>query len=85
MRDTPICTTLSIAPSYRTETDYQPEVTLEPYFDKSLARRRLESVLFGSFDAVPLEVGLTHPAEEIITATIRSEEGLTALEWLGRL
>lgn len=58
--------------------DFEPA----PRLTSSLAQARLESALRASFDADPLEDGISHPAEEIIAEALRSEEGQRVLEWV---
>ena len=48
-------------------------------------RARLESELWMSFDADPLEDGLHHPAEETISGALQSADGVRALEWFKAL
>ncbi len=45
-------------------------------------RRRFLDRLHASFDAEPLEDGMDHPAEQVITAALESEDGDTALQWI---
>ena len=53
----------------------------EPQFTISLAQKQLEFALFELFDAVPLEDGMSHPAEEVIAEALQSGEEHRALEW----
>jgi len=45
-------------------------------------RRRFLDRLHASFDAEPLEDGIDHPAEQVITAALESEDRDTALQWI---
>ena len=45
-------------------------------------RRRFFDRLHASFDAEPLEDGIDHPAEQVITAALESEDRDTALQWI---
>lgn len=45
-------------------------------------RRRFLDRLHAAFDADPLEDGMDHPAEQVITATLESEDRDTALQWI---
>lgn len=45
-------------------------------------RRRFLDRLHASFDAEPLEDGMDHPAEQVITAAFESEDRETALQWI---
>lgn len=44
--------------------------------------RRFLDQLHASFDAEPLEDGMDHPAEQVITAALESEDRDTALKWI---
>ena len=45
-------------------------------------RRRFLDRLHASFDAEPLEGGMDHPAEQVISAALESEDRDTALQWI---
>lgn len=45
-------------------------------------RHRFLSRLHASFDAEPLEDGMDHPAEQVITAALESDYRDTALQWI---
>ena len=54
----------------------------EPLVAGSPARARLDSDLRASFEAEPLEDGMSHPAEKIIDQVLQSGEGQSVLRWL---
>ncbi len=57
----------------------EPQSTIFP------AQRRLEIELRASFEADPLEDGIIHPAEEIISEAFQKDKDIDVLEWLRSL
>ena len=54
----------------------------EPLVVESPAWTRLESALYASFEAEPLEDGLSHLTEKIIDQVLQSGDGPSVLRWL---
>ena len=54
----------------------------ETLLPENPAPARLDSALHASFEAEPLEDGMSHPAEGIVDLALQSGEGLDVLGWL---
>lgn len=52
----------------------------QAYDDRDMGRERLETALRSTFDAEPLEDGVSHPAEDVVEAAVRVSDA--ALDWL---
>ena len=61
------------------------DVKTEPHSTIFPAQRRLEVELRASFEADPLEDGIIHPAEEIISEALQKDNDKDVLEWLRSL
>ncbi len=64
------------------ESDYRAVLGAMASPAEERGRRRLRERLRASLDAEPLEDGMAHPAESVITAALDSEDPDTVLRWL---